>query len=31
MTIRFIATVLVVLAVAIWLARPVDDGRGKAS
>ena len=31
MTLRFIVTVLVIVAVAIWLAQPVDDGRGKAS
>lgn len=31
MTLRFIATVLVILAIAIWLAHPVDDGRGRAS
>lgn len=29
MTIRFIATVLVIVAVAIWLAQPVGDGRGE--
>ena len=31
MTLRFIATVLVIVVAAIWLVIPADDGRGKAS
>jgi hypothetical protein len=30
MTLRFTLTLLAILVVAIWLARPVDDGRGRA-